>query len=93
MNTREKAIAGIVGYSGRMESPETLKDEIRSRPPVVMVHGDSDELLAVSEMETAATTLRDCGVEIDTLVRPGLGHGIDEEGIRTGLAFVHKVLG
>jgi phospholipase/carboxylesterase len=90
---REKAIAGIVGYSGRMESPETLKDEIRSRPPVVMVHGDSDELLAVSEMETAATTLRDCGVEIDTLVRPGLGHGIDEKGIRTGLAFVHKVLG
>lgn len=90
---REKAIAGIVGYSGRMESPETLKDEIRCRPPVVMVHGDSDELLAVSEMETAATTLRDCGVEIDTLVRPGLGHGIDEEGIRTGLAFVHKVLG
>jgi len=90
---REKAIAGIVGYSGRMESPETLKDEIRSRPPVVMVHGDSDELLAVSEMETAATTLRDCGVEIDTLVRPGLGHGIDEEGIRTGLAFVHNVLG
>ena len=90
---RENAIAGIVGYSGRMESPDTLKAEIRSKPPVVMVHGDSDELLAVSEMETAAATLRDCGVEIDTHIRPGLGHGIDEEGIRVGLAFVQKVLG
>jgi len=90
---RENAIAGIVGYSGRMESADTLKAEIRSKPPVVMVHGDSDELLAVSEMETAAATLRDCGVEIDTHIRPGLGHGIDEEGIRVGLAFVQKVLG
>jgi phospholipase/carboxylesterase len=90
---REKAVAGIVGYSGRMEAPDLLKDEIRSQPPVVMVHGDSDELLAVSEMETAAAALRENGVEIDTHVRPGLGHGIDEQGIRIGLEFVRKVLG
>ena len=63
---REKAIAGIVGYSGRMESPAMLKDEIRSRPPVVMVHGDSDELLAVAEMETAAATLRECSIVSST---------------------------
>jgi phospholipase/carboxylesterase len=56
-----------------------------------MVHGDSDELLAVSEMEIAASTLQECGVDIDTHVRPGLGHGIDEEGIRIGLAFVKRV--
>jgi len=90
---REKAIAGIVGYSGRMESPDKLVNEIRAKPPVVMVHGDSDELLAVSDMETAAAALKDCGVEIETHVRPGLGHGIDEDGIRVGLEFVKRVLG
>lgn len=90
---RENAVAGIVGYSGRMESPDLLAGEIRSKPPVVMVHGDSDELLAVSDMETAAAALKSCGVEIETHVRPGLGHGIDEEGIRIGLAFVKRVLG
>ena len=90
---RESPVAGIVGYSGRMEAPDLLKDEIRSKPPVVMVHGDSDELLAVSEMETAATALRENGVEIDTHVRPGLGHGIDEDGIRIGLDFVKRALG
>lgn len=90
---RDKAIAGIVGYSGRMEAPDRLGDEIRSKPPVVMVHGDSDELLAVSDMETAAAALKGCGVEIETHVRPGLGHGIDEEGIRIGLEFVKRVLG
>lgn len=90
---REKAVAGIVGYSGRMESPDLLAAEIRSKPPVVMVHGDSDELLPVSDMETAAATLSACGVEIATHVRPGLGHGIDEMGIRIGLEFVNAVLG
>ena len=43
-------------------------------------------------METAAAALRENGIEIDTHVRPGLGHGIDEEGIRIGLEFVRKVL-
>ena len=90
---REKAVSGIVGYSGRMEAPNLLKDEIKSKPPVVMIHGDSDELLAVSEMETAAAALKECGVEIDTHVRPGLGHGIDEQGIRIGLEFVKNALG
>ena len=90
---REKAVAGIVGYSGRMEAPDLFKDEIKSKPPVVMIHGDSDELLAVSEMETAAAALKECGVEIDTHVRPGLGHGIDEQGIRIGLEFVKNALG
>ena len=90
---RAAPVAGIVGYSGRIEAPDLLKDEIRSRPSVVMVHGDSDELLAVSEMETAATALRESDVDVETHVRPGLGHGIDEQGIRIGLEFVKRVLG
>lgn len=90
---RANPVAGIVGYSGRMEAPQALKDEIRCKPPVVLVHGDSDELLAVSEMETAAAALTENGVPVETHVRPGLGHGIDEMGIRIGLEFVKRVLG
>ncbi|MEE2997944.1 MAG: alpha/beta fold hydrolase [Pseudomonadota bacterium] len=90
---RENPVAGLVGYSGRMEAPDLLKDEIRSKPQVVMVHGDSDELLPLSEMETAAAALRENGVAVDTHIRPGLGHGIDEEGIRIGLEFVETVFG
>ena len=74
-----------------MEAPIT-KGRNTVQTPVVMVHGDSDELLAVSEMETTAAALRENGIEIDTHVRPGLGHGIDEEGIRIGLEFVRRVL-
>lgn len=88
---RERACAGIMGYSGRLDSPELLEKEIRARPPVTLVHGDRDELLPVSKMDEAATALKGVEVEVETHVRPGLGHGIDEEGLRIGMAFLNGV--
>ncbi|MGN6572200.1 MAG: alpha/beta hydrolase, partial [Pseudolabrys sp.] len=46
---RANAPAAIVGYSGMLVVPEdidpdTFAGEIRSRPPVLLVHGDQDQL-------------------------------------------------
>ena len=90
---RETPCAGIMGYSGRMESPELMEKEIKSRPPVVLVHGDRDELLPLQMLQTAAKTLEANGVEVETHVRPGLGHGIDEVGLQIGMRFLGKILG
>lgn len=90
---RAKAVAGILGYSGRLEGADLLADEIRSKPPVTLVHGADDPLVHVSETEKAAAILRQCGIVTDTHVRPGLGHGIDEEGIGIGLEFAAQTLG
>ena len=38
---RKKPLAGIVGFSGMLAAPDALKDEIKSKPPVLLVHGDS----------------------------------------------------
>lgn len=89
---RDKACAGIMGYSGRLEAPELLEKEIRSRPPVVLVHGDRDELLHIELLDQAASTLEANGVAVETYVRPGLGHGIDEVGLQVGMRFLEKVL-
>ena len=89
---RENACAGIMGYSGRLDSPELLETEIRSRPPVVLVHGDADELLPVQLMDDAASTLRSNGIVVETHLRPGLGHGIDEIGLQLGTQFLSEVL-
>lgn len=90
---RRAACAGILGYSGRLESPELVGVEIVQRPPVVLVHGEDDPLLPVALMESAAATLRANGVVVETHRRPGLGHGIDMEGVRIGAAFLAMVLG
>jgi phospholipase/carboxylesterase len=89
---RPSPCAGIMAYSGRMEGGAELVAEIKSRPPVVMVHGDRDELLPVESMTDAADWLRKNDIEVETHVHAGLGHGIDEAGVRIGMTFLHKVL-
>ena len=85
---RNSACAGILGYSGRLEAPERLAAEIAARPPVMLIHGEKDELINVALMDRAAETLRACGLTVETHRRPGLGHGIDPDGIRLGAGFL-----
>ena len=89
---RDSACAGIVGYSGRLDSPDALAAELRSRPPVVLIHGERDELLPAALMDAAAQALRSNGVAVETHLRPGLGHGIDEAGLQLGKRFLRRVL-
>lgn len=90
---RANAPAGILGYSGRLEAPETLADEIKVRPPVMLIHGEEDPLLNIELMDSAAGLLRENGVDVDTHRLPGLAHGIDQEGVNLGAGFLSVVLG
>lgn len=83
--------AGILGFSGRLESPELLADEITARPPVLLVHGEEDPLLPIDLMDQAAEILVACDVKVETHRRPGLGHGIDPEAVRLGAAFLSSI--
>ena len=88
---REKQLAGILGYSGALANPAMLVGEIRSRPPVKLIHGDLDEILPISILSTAVQGLEAANVAVTSHVRPGLGHGIDEEGIRLGVGFLESI--
>jgi len=85
---RTKPCVGVVGYSGRLEGRDLLGAETVSRPPIVLVHGDSDELLPIDRLEHAEAGLQDAGFEVQSHIRPGLGHGIDEVGIEIGARFL-----
>ena len=90
---RRRALAGIVGFSGRLLRPERLAAEIASKPPVLLVHGDQDQLVPVKSLTEAADALRAAGVETLTHVSRRVGHGIGPDGIRLALGFVQKRLG
>jgi phospholipase/carboxylesterase len=89
---RPAACAAIVGFSGRLVAPEMLTAEIRSRPPVLLVHGDADPVVPYDSLAAAEKGLRADGVPVETHTRPGLGHGIDEEGISLAQAFLARHL-
>jgi len=75
---RSAAPAGIVAYSGLLAGPEQLA-EVVSRPPVLLIHGEIDELIAVQALHAAREALAGLGMRVEWHVRPGLGHGIDPQ--------------
>jgi phospholipase/carboxylesterase len=89
---RERPLAGILGYSGRLIGPELLAGELRSRPPVLLVHGTEDPLVPFESMAAAETALNAARVPVETLACPGIEHSIDPEGLQRGGLFLHQVL-
>ena len=90
---RPEALAGIVGYSGMLADAEALQAEVRTRPPLLLVHGDADPMVPFAAMGQAEAECGRLGFEVDTYAAPGLGHSIDEAGLRLGGDFLARVLG
>ncbi len=86
--TRARPVAAQVGYSGALAGPEAAAGAFRSRPPVMLVHGEGDDVVPVECHLDAVEKLRAGGVAVTAHVRPGLGHGIDDEGLGLGGAFL-----
>ena len=92
---RAIAPATIVGYSGMLVMPEnvdldTFAAEVRSRPPVLLIHGDGDQLIPVQALLQAAQGLAALDVLVQWHISAGIGHGIDQEGLRHGGEFLTK---
>jgi len=91
---REDAIAGICAFSGRLLEPELLKDDVLSRPPVLLVHGDQDDVVPIQALPASATGLQEAGWEdVFAHVMKGTGHGIAPDGLQVALAFMQDRLG
>jgi phospholipase/carboxylesterase len=92
---RVTAPAAIVGYSGLLVVPpdgnlEALAAEIKSRPPVLLVHGDQDDLIPAQALFQATQGLAALGVSAEWHLSAGIGHGIDAEGLRHGGEFLAR---
>ena len=89
---RKQPVAGIVGFSGRLLAPELLANELRSRPPTLLVHGTDDPLVPYTALAEAETALEGARVPVETVTSAGIGHAIDEEGLRRGGLFLRDAL-
>lgn len=90
---RAEPVAAIAGFSGRLLAPERLADEAVSKPPVLLVHGDADEVVPFASMSEAGDALVGAGFETYAHVMQGTGHGIAPDGLSVALAFLRDKLG
>jgi phospholipase/carboxylesterase len=90
--------AAIVGYSGIFVLPDKAKPdavagEIKSKPPVLLIHGDQDDLIPVQALLQGSQDLAALEVPVEWHISQGIGHGIDQEGLRHGGTFLARGFG
>ena len=90
---RAVALACVVGFSGKLIESEALRREARSKPPVLLVHGDRDEMIPFDALEEARVGLAEAGFSVRWHVSRGVGHGIAPDGLGLALAFLREHLG
>ncbi len=82
----------ILAYSGALVAPEQLVAR-RNDAPVLLVHGEADQVVPAFRSRDAAAALRAAGVPVETLFIPELGHGIDPVGLGAGAAALRAGFG
>ena len=90
---REDELAGVVGFSGRLLAPEDLVDDVVVRPPILLVHGDADDVVPAQSLPEAADALQKAGFEdVFAHIMKGTAHGIAPDGLSVALAFMRDKL-
>ncbi|WP_428487744.1 alpha/beta hydrolase [Rhodopila sp.] len=81
---RRVAPRAILAFSGALIAPQTLATELVNRPPVLLVHGEADDVVPVARSRDAETSLLAAGIPVDLHTIARLGHGIDDTGLSFG---------
>jgi phospholipase/carboxylesterase len=88
---RPEPPAALVGYSGMLVGPEHLAEGVAA-PPILLLHGDADEVIPADALFISAQGLARASIPVQWHLAPGLGHGIDEDGLRLGAMFLAETL-
>jgi phospholipase/carboxylesterase len=81
----------IVAYAGALLGGASLAAElVRPPPPVLLAHGDADDVVPISRSRDAERVLTAAGVAVETLWCRDLGHGIDAAGLSLGGLFLQR---
>ena len=87
---RSVACAAVLGYSGALAGSEELRLELKSKPNILLIHGDQDMVVPMQASVMAEKILKDLHCDVKSIIRPGLGHGIDSVGIDEGGHFLQS---
>jgi len=80
--------AAIVGYSGMLPGADQLGQLGPDTPPIFLAHGDADQMIPPQALFVSANALGHAGASVQWHLAGGVGHSIDEAGLRLGGAFL-----
>ena len=90
---RDEPIAGLVAFSGRMLEPDQFAENVVSKLPILLVHGDQDDMVPPGHFSESGEVLQAAGFETYGFIMKGTGHGIAMDGLSVALSFMVDKLG
>ena len=87
----DPAPAAIVSFSGALLQPAAIIDN-PTPSAVMLVHGTDDQVVPFSNLDRAREVLAARGITVETVARPGLGHGIDPDALSAAIDFLARTL-
>ena len=95
---RPEPVAAIVGLSGLLvlqdgSGPEALAAAACSRPPILLTHGDGDDVIPPDALFMSAEALAVADIPCEWHLSAGIGHGIDDGALRHAGLFLRRAFG
>ena len=87
---RKDKVNSIIGYSGRIIDTDHLSKNINSRPNIILMHGDIDQIVTIESLLEAKDFFGKNNYEIETKIFNNCEHRIPTEGSSIGLQFIKK---
>ena len=87
---RKDKINSVIGYSGRIIDTNHLSKNINSRPNIILMHGDIDQVVTIESLLEAKDFFGKNNYEIETKIFNNCEHRIPTEGSSLGLQFIKK---
>ena len=89
---REDQINSVIGYSGKIIDVKHMENNVKSKPNIILMHGDKDEVVPVSFLLEAKELFNKMNYKIQTKIFVNCEHRIPQEGSSLGLEFIKKQL-
>ena len=89
---RKDKINSIIGYSGKIINVDHLSKNLVSRPNIILMHGDKDQVVTIDGLLEAKDFFNKNNYPIETQIFKNCEHRIPTEGSSLGLKFIKKHL-
>jgi phospholipase/carboxylesterase len=90
--SNEESFNCIVGFSGKIINPDDISKRIKSKPKMLLIHGDSDEIVPPKRLLEAKDFLMRHKVDIETKMIKNCHHHIPIEASSIALNYLKKNL-
>ena len=90
--SNEESFNCIVGFSGKIINPDDISKRIKSKPKMLLIHGDSDEIVPPKRLLEAKDFLMRHKVDIETKMIKNCDHHIPIEASSIALNYIKKNL-